>query len=380
MNLKTQIRSELWLSIAKTYESENYSHAILDAIQYLSDVLREKSGLDGDGVALVGAALGGKSPKIMITKQHTETEKNIQQGMQDILRGIYRGIRNPRSHEEVHDDKATADAIIGFVNYLIGVLGAAEEKFTVPKFLARVHDPDFVDSERYVELLVSEIPPKRHLDTVVELYRNKHEGDFVNARRVIDAILPYLSDDERSEYVGVVSEELKKSREPEDFMGAFSLLPPDLWNEIEEVARHRAEKKAIRSIEEGEASPSEGSLYMGRIGVSAASFLPRFIYRKEAIRTLIGKLAKRHRSEQAYVIYYFGEALPVLVKTVDNDTQAALLQLMMRGLLQAAESGEEYISSKLRELAEGYPTELKEQILAKLNEGSWSEESDSLPF
>ena len=107
MNLRTQIRPELWQSVASTYSAENYSHAVLDAMHHLSDVLRDKSGLDGDGTTLVGQALGGSSPRIMITRMQTETEKNVQSGIQQILRGLYQGVRNPRSHEQAEDDKKT---------------------------------------------------------------------------------------------------------------------------------------------------------------------------------------------------------------------------------------------------------------------------------
>jgi hypothetical protein len=54
MNLQTHIRNSLWLAIQSTYEAKNYSHAILDAMHYLSNVLREKTGVDGDGATLVG--------------------------------------------------------------------------------------------------------------------------------------------------------------------------------------------------------------------------------------------------------------------------------------------------------------------------------------
>ena len=36
------------------YEARNYTAAILDAIHFLSDLIRECAGLEGDGVALVG--------------------------------------------------------------------------------------------------------------------------------------------------------------------------------------------------------------------------------------------------------------------------------------------------------------------------------------
>ena len=105
MNIQTHIRSDLWLAIASTYQSENYTHAILDAIHCLSDVLRNKTGLDGDGTVLVGQALGGDAPRLRLNKLQTETERSIQRGVEQLLRGLYLAVRNPRSHEQFQDTK-----------------------------------------------------------------------------------------------------------------------------------------------------------------------------------------------------------------------------------------------------------------------------------
>ena len=122
MNIQTHIRNDLWLAVKSTYEVENYSGAILDAMHHLSDVLRDRAGVDGDGATLVGQALGGNSPRLRINRLQTETEKNEQRGIESILRGMYQAIRNPRSHENIEDKQETADAIIHFVNYLLGII------------------------------------------------------------------------------------------------------------------------------------------------------------------------------------------------------------------------------------------------------------------
>ena len=62
MNLQTSIPDALWAAVANAYETENYSHAILEATYFLSTVLRERAGIDGDGATLVGQALGGDVP------------------------------------------------------------------------------------------------------------------------------------------------------------------------------------------------------------------------------------------------------------------------------------------------------------------------------
>jgi Protein of unknown function (Hypoth_ymh) len=54
MNLQTNISNHLWDAIASTYETGNYSHSVLEALHRLTTVLRERSGVDGDGASLVG--------------------------------------------------------------------------------------------------------------------------------------------------------------------------------------------------------------------------------------------------------------------------------------------------------------------------------------
>jgi len=53
VNLETHIKPELWTAIVSSYESENYTHAIKDAMSFVTEVLRDKSGLDGNSDAFV---------------------------------------------------------------------------------------------------------------------------------------------------------------------------------------------------------------------------------------------------------------------------------------------------------------------------------------
>ena len=152
--------------------------AILDAMHYVSSVLRDKTGVDGDGTALVGQALGGDSPRLRINKLQTETEKNEQRGIESILRGMYQAIRNPRSHEQIQDTQEIADAVIYFIDYLLGVVEGAEEPFVMSKFMTRIFDPDFVKSQRYAELLVDQIPTNKRFDALITVYREKLNGEY----------------------------------------------------------------------------------------------------------------------------------------------------------------------------------------------------------
>ncbi len=125
MNLETEIGQDLWKAVRRSYESQAWSNAILDSIHHLSDTLRTKTGLQSDGTALAGQALGGKNPKLRLNRLQTDTEKSIQAGVEQLLRGLYQAIRNPRSHEHLADSQVEADALIVFVNYLLKLFGYA---------------------------------------------------------------------------------------------------------------------------------------------------------------------------------------------------------------------------------------------------------------
>src|SRR5262245_23306316 len=86
MNLETALDPRLWDAARTSLEARNFKAAILDGIHLLTDVIRQRSGLDGDGVALVGAAFGGSSPKLKVNRLQTESELNIQRGVEAMLR------------------------------------------------------------------------------------------------------------------------------------------------------------------------------------------------------------------------------------------------------------------------------------------------------
>ena len=68
MNLETEIDPELWKTIQTQYEKQNFTDAIKDAIYYLSNLIRERTGLENDGVSLIGQAFGGNSPKLKVNQ------------------------------------------------------------------------------------------------------------------------------------------------------------------------------------------------------------------------------------------------------------------------------------------------------------------------
>jgi uncharacterized protein (TIGR02391 family) len=311
MNLQTQISNSLWKAIQSTYNSNNYSHAILDAMHYLSNVLRDKSGVDGDGASLVGQALGGNSPRLRINKLQTETEQNEQRGIESILRGLYQAVRNPRSHEQVEDTQATADSIICFINYLLGIIEKSEEPFVLSKFLTRVFDQHFYNSQYYAELLVSEIPANKWFDTLVAVYREKLRGDIYSIGLVIGALIDKLSDDQVKQFLAIVSDEMTFITDETDIRYNLQLLPPKLWEQLSEASKLRIENRVICSIKNGRVVRDD--LGDGALATWASQHFKNFTLKDQVGNIFIEKLNSNSSYEQLYVIEYFLTSLPKVI-------------------------------------------------------------------
>ena len=78
---------------------DNYFHAVLEATKGLAQRIREMSGADGDGAALVEKAFSGDAPLLPLNSLRTQTEKSQQKGFALLLKGCFVAVRNPLAHE-----------------------------------------------------------------------------------------------------------------------------------------------------------------------------------------------------------------------------------------------------------------------------------------
>ena len=79
----------------------NYFHAVLEATKSVADKIRQKANLSSDGSALVDEAFApGKSgiPLLAFNSLRTETERNEQTGMMNLMKGMFSAFRNPTAH------------------------------------------------------------------------------------------------------------------------------------------------------------------------------------------------------------------------------------------------------------------------------------------
>ncbi|MEM5771005.1 MAG: TIGR02391 family protein, partial [Bacillota bacterium] len=126
---KNSIRADLWAAIESHYEKKDFTESIRDAMFFISEIVRDNSGLeDKDGVKLIEAAFLGKNPSLLINNNQTDTERNIQEGIGYALKGLIMSIRNPISHERVTYSEDSADAILLYTNYLLKIIDKSKGK------------------------------------------------------------------------------------------------------------------------------------------------------------------------------------------------------------------------------------------------------------
>jgi uncharacterized protein (TIGR02391 family) len=305
MNLETSLDPRLWEAIRASVEARKFTGAILDAIYLLSDVIRERSGLEGDGVPLIGSAFGGPSPKLKVNRLQTESEQNVQRGVEALLRGLYQAIRNPRSHGVSEDDERDADALLLFVDYLLRVVDKSRSPFSLPAFVGRILDPDFVPNERYATLLVKEIPGNRRLITCREVFARRSGADAGKVLFFFRAILAVMPAEETAELCEVISEELRQTDDDDTIRFVLRAFPADFWPRLDEAARLRSENKLIRSVADGKWEALTKRCKGGGFGTWATNVIQHFTLKEELWRTLTNKLQSSDDEQQDYVFQYF---------------------------------------------------------------------------
>jgi uncharacterized protein (TIGR02391 family) len=251
MNLETALEPRLWNAVRASIEARKYTAAILDGIHLLTDVIRDRSGLEGDGVALVGAAFGGTSPKLKVNRLQTESEQNVQRGMEAMLRGLYQAVRNPRSHDAHQDSEQDARALLLFIDYLLRMVDKSGTPFSVQTIVARVLDPDFVASDRYASILVKEIPHKKRLAVCREVFARRKEVDREKVKFFFSAILSQMPSEDVAEVDTTVSQELRETSDEDTIRFVLGAMPASMWPRLDEAARLRIENKLIQSVKEG---------------------------------------------------------------------------------------------------------------------------------
>ncbi|MGO9776711.1 MAG: TIGR02391 family protein [Terracidiphilus sp.] len=327
MNLSSTINERLWHSVRATYEAGNYSGAILDSIYFLSDVIRDKSGLESDGVQLITSAFSGANPIIKINGMHTQSDQDEQQGMHLLLMGIYRAIRNPRSHEKRSDTPEVADSIILFVDYLLSLIDKARSPFDADQTIGKVFDPLFGQSEKYADLIVARVPVRKLLEILIQIFHRRTESPGKNVELFIKSALKTLSDEEQSSFWQVVSESLENATTDSVFRTIIQIAQND-WEKISEIARLRTEHRLIESTREGEFDQIKRTCTKGALGTWVIGLTDKMELKEDYAAAVITRLESASPAARAYVYEYHFQALRRIRQTPGPSVLICLKMLL----------------------------------------------------
>ncbi len=331
MNLETSISEPLWAEIQQHYTEGRFTDSIKDAILHLSNVIREKANLEGDGHQLIGEAFGGVSPKIRVTKLQSENDKNIQKGIADLLRGIYSSIRNPRNHEKYTDSQQDADAIILFVDYLLRTINLSKAQFTLDTFLPRVFDGSFVESQKYAELLTSEIPERRRMEVMLAMLEKKEQADGKKFKLFFQSLFSSLNQSDKAEILQKFSEEPQLCDKFYTIRSIVQILDPADWPKLQMAARMRIENKFIDSIKEGAYNPATARCTSGALGAWSTGLFPYFTLKSHAASAITGRLLSESNAAKNYARNFFAGSLPDLLDAPTEYIKKHFIERLTKG-------------------------------------------------
>ena len=78
---------------------DNYFHAVFEATKGLAQRIRDMSGIQADGPALIDRVFSIEQPVLAFNTLRTDTEKSEHKGFAALLKGCFAAVRNPLAHE-----------------------------------------------------------------------------------------------------------------------------------------------------------------------------------------------------------------------------------------------------------------------------------------
>lgn len=315
MEIKNRLRNDLWKAVYAHYEGKDYTESVRDAMLYVCEFLREKSGIiDKDGTKLVENTLFGNSPVILVNKNETTTEKDVQQGTGFLLKGLMQAIRNPLSHEKTTYLQNDSEAIILFVNYVLNQIDSSGGRSKIDSLKDLIYDANFTSSKEYAELLIKEIPVKKRYDLLLDLYRDRESLTQNKLKNFLDELMNSLSSAEFSDFIQVVTSSLMICQNDRDLRMYFHYFMESTYSHIDRLAQLRIENLIYDSIKYGEIEnkfdfelreETEECNSQGTLGTWIDDKLYLLSNKEQILDKLFMKLGGGNSSEQKYVLTFF---------------------------------------------------------------------------
>ena len=360
------LNSDLIESVRSRVESGHYSDAISAGFKFLSNTLREKGNSEGDGASLVGQVLGGQAPAIRLNLLQTTSEKDEQKGIEQLVRGLYIGIRNPRSHENFDDDEDFCIRIIVLIDTVLGFLNPNVSDFDIEEFVCRIYDPHFVSTTEYAEVLVAPVPATDALTVFQQAFYRRQEGNGSEIKYVFHALYQKMTEANIAEVMSEISSALRNETETSDIAEIFRLFRKDMWQLLDEDVRMRMENLIISACQKGRYN-AFGGLQAGGIGSWGNRYGKYFSQRKDLADILIRKLNNDWYT-QNYVGKYYLRSLPVIIrgKTKREEAANALTYAL---LINKAN----ILRNQFKKVCSNYPERWKESLRISIQEESDSD-------
>lgn len=109
--------------VASKLENEEYTDALKTALIYLTEQIRDISGLhDLDGDSLVTRAFSPTNPMIKVNDLRTDSDRNEQKGTMQILQGMYSAFRNPINHSMLNISENECIRKLIFIDTMLGYI------------------------------------------------------------------------------------------------------------------------------------------------------------------------------------------------------------------------------------------------------------------
>ena len=322
---------------------------------------REKSHTEGDGAQLVGQVLGGTAPKLPINNLQTVSEKDEQKGIEQMLRGFYIGIRNPRTHEITQDTEEFCIRIMIMIDTILQYLNREVEEFDISGFVDRIYDPHFVASEEYAEALVAQVPNNKLIDVFMAAFERRAEGKAKEIKFAFRAMYQLFPEGDLSTAIECIGNSLRGATDTTEIANLFRLMKPKAWQLLQDDVKMRIENMIIEDCKKGRYDIYSG-IEKGSLGTWGNTFGRHFSRRKDLGNALISRLENDWYT-QNYVAKYYIYSLPAIIY-VDSQLGELAENLAYAALSNKAK----LVRSELLEACENYPSKLKELLKVAIQE------------
>jgi uncharacterized protein (TIGR02391 family) len=348
-------------AIGNRISNSEYTDSILAGTKYLTQVLRNKGACEGDGSQLVGQVLGGGAPKFPINSLQTVSEKDEQKGLEQLLRGYYVGIRNPRTHEATEDTEEFCIRIMVLIDTFLCYLNREVEDFDIDAIVDRIYDPHFVASEEYAETLIAQVPENRIIDVFFSAFDRRDEGRIKDIKLAFNSMYQLMPPQDVDAAIQTVGGALRGETDTGKIAGLFRLLKPIAWQSLQPDVKLRIENMIIESCSEGHYDLYSG-IDRGSLGTWGNTFGKYFTRKDDLADAIISRLENSWYT-QNYIANYYIYSLPSIVQGEEKRERLA------ENLAYAALSNNaKHLRSKLLEACENYPNKLKGLLRVSVQE------------